>query len=420
MSEVKKLSTEAEFAAFADIVIDAYPTLFERSLESQQCLAAELEGLAETEPAISFWGLFRSVRGERRLLGGMRLFDFRMNFLGNMIPVGAVGQVAVGPEHRRQRVGRDLMLFYLRHFQERGTPLTALYPFRPDFYRSMGFGYGTKMSRYRIKPVALPAAGDTSHLRRLDPADREALRACYNHYTHRNHGMIEKIDHQLDQLFGDEDLRITGFEKNGRLEGYVAFNYQAGDTYLTYDLHVQELIFETREALAGLLTCLHTQNDQIRRIIVRTQDEDFHHLLDDPRDGSGDLISPVYHATDVQGVGLMYRIVDVERIFRLLEGRDFGGQTCRVELRVKDEFLPENGGTTKLAFRDGRVSELDQGSCDVAVELDIGALSSLLAGTVTFDRLHLYGLAEISSPTYLDTVSRIFTVARKPICTTSF
>lgn len=37
------------------------------------------------------------------------------------------------------------MFFYLRHYRERGTPLTALYPFRPDFYRSMGFGFGTKV-----------------------------------------------------------------------------------------------------------------------------------------------------------------------------------------------------------------------------------------------------------------------------------
>ncbi len=116
----------------------------------------------------------------------------------------------------------------------------------------------------------------------------------------------------------------------------------------------------------------------------------------------------------------MYRIIDVVRIFRLLEGRDLGGQTCRVERCVYDEFLPENAGTTTLAFRDGRVSELDQGACDEAVELDIGALSSLLAGTVTLDRLHLYNLVEISDRTYVDTLSRIFTVARKPICTTSY
>ncbi len=193
------------------------------------------------------------------------------------------------------------MFFYLRHYRERGTPLTALYPFRPDFYRSMGFGYGTKMSPYRPKPAALPAAGDTSHLRRLDPADREALRACYTRYTHRNHGMIEKIDHQLDQLFSDKEFRVTGFEKEGRLQGCVVFTYQGGATFLTCDLHVHGLIDETRDALAGLLTYLHTQDDQIRRIVIRTHDEDFHHLLDDPRDGSGDLISPVYHATNAEG-----------------------------------------------------------------------------------------------------------------------
>jgi predicted acetyltransferase len=49
-----------------------------------------------------------------------------------------------------------MMLYFLRHYREQGAPLVALYPFRPDFYRQMGFGYGTKMDQHRVKPSALP------------------------------------------------------------------------------------------------------------------------------------------------------------------------------------------------------------------------------------------------------------------------
>ncbi len=62
----------------------------------------------------------------------------------------------------------------------------------------------------------------------------------------------------------------------------------------------------------------------------------------------------------------MYRSVDGGRIFRLWDGRDFGGQMCRLQPCVRDTFLPENAGTTKLAFHDGHVSELDRGSRYVA------------------------------------------------------
>lgn len=420
MNEVRPLSTEEEFDAFADLAIDAYPALFDRSQAAHRRLKEELIEVVEQEPAISFWGLFRMIRGEERLLGGMRLFDFQMTFLYSQIPVGAAGQVAVAPEHRRQHVARDLMLFFLRHYRERGTPLVTLYPFRPDFYRNMGFGYGTKKSRYRLDPATLPAHGARHQLRRLGPADRDALRACYARYTRRTHGMIHKIDRELDQLFAHEQRRIVGYEDGGRIRGYIVFTYEPGDTFLICDLHVRELIYETREALAALLAYLHSQGDQIRRVVLPTQDLSFHHLLDDPRNGSDALISPVYHATDIQGVGIMYRVIDVPRIFRLLDGRNFGGQTCLLELRIEDTFLPENAGPTELAFQEGRVSVIEGSPCDIAIDLDVAAFSSLLAGTVSFERLYAYSMAQISDPSYVDTVSRIFAVARQPICTTSF
>lgn len=420
MSNIRVLSTPADFDAFADIVIDAYPALFERSKKSRQKLAEGFVKEAEEDPTMSFWGLFRTVRGKERLLGGMRLFDFRMNFLQTQIPVGGVGQVAVALERRREHVAKELMLFYLRHYREQDTPLVVLYPFRPDFYRQMGFGYGTKMSRYRLDPAALPEGQDKDHVRRLGPDDREALRACYTRYARRTHGMFDKTERELDQLFGDEERRIVGYEKDGRLEGYLVFTFERDGSFLVNDLYVREFIYDTREALASLLAYLRTQNDQVRRIIVRTQNPSFHHLFDDPRNGSDELVSPVYHATNLQGVGLMYRVIDVTRMFHLLAERDFGGQNCRLELTVRDTFLPENAGSKRLAFEEGQVRVLNEEGCDVAVSMDIASFSALLAGTVTFERLHMYSLAEISDQTYADTVSRVFAVEQKPVCTTSF
>jgi len=420
LSNIRVLSTQADFDAFADIVIDAYPALFERSEKSRQQLTESFIGEAEKDPTMSFWGLFRTVRGEETLLGGMRLFDFRMNFLQTQIPVGGVGQVAVALEHRREHVAKELMLFYLRHCREQGTPLAVLYPFRPDFYRQMGFGYGTKMSRYRLDPAAIPQGQGKDHIRRLGPDDREALRACYTRYARRTHGMIHKTERELDQLFEHRGRRVIGYAKDGQLEGYLVFTFEREGSFLVNDLYVREFVYETREALAGLLAYLRTQNDQVRRIIVRTQDPSFHHLFDDPRNGSDELVSPVYHATNLQGVGLMYRVIDVPRIFRLLKERDFGAQTCRLELRIEDTFLPENAGPTRLALDNGHVCVLEDGPCDLALEMSVSSFSALLAGTVTFERLYAYGLAEISNPAHVDTVSRVFAVERKPICVTAF
>lgn len=414
------LSSEADFDAFVNIVIDAYPGVFERSEERRQQLVSRTMEAAEKYSTVTLWGLFRRVDGEERLLGGMRLFDFQMNFLNSDIPSGGVGQVAVAMEHRREHVAKELMLFYLRHTRSQGTPLALLYPFRPDFYRKMGFGYGTKMSRYRLDPKTLPRGRRNAQLRRLGPDDKEALRRCYNRYTRRTHGMIYKTDREIDQLFEREERRVVGYEEDDQLRGYLVFGFEQDGAFLVNDLHVRELIYETRDALACLLAYLGRQHDQVRRIILGTQDASFHHLLDDPRDGSDRLISPVYHATDLQGVGLMYRVLDVPRIFDLLKERDFGGETCRLTLRIRDTFLPENAGITHLVFDKGQVQVTDDQPGPTEIEMDIGSFSAMLAGTVTFERLHTYGLAEISHPNAIDTVSRIFAVRQKPVCTTAF
>ena len=434
MSDIRILSTEADFDAFVNIVMDSYPGVFERSEERRQQLVSRTMEAAETYPTVTLWGLFRRVDGEERLLGGMRLFDYQMNFLNSDIPAGGVGQVAVAMEHRREHVAKELMLFYLRHYRQRGAPLALLYPFRPDFYRKMGFGYGTKMSRYRLDPGALPRGREAIRLRALGADDGEAIRACYERYTRRTHGMIHKTDREMAQLFKRQGWRVVGYEEGGQLFGYLVFSFEQGDTFLVNDLHVRELIYETRDALAALLAYLGRQQDQVRRIILRTQDDSFHHLLDDPRDGSDRLISPVYHATDLQGVGLMYRVIDVPGMFRLLEERDFGGETCELTLSIRDTFLPENAGLTHLVLDKGRVrvvdrrpprvdrrsEAFDERSGRIEIEMDIGSFSALLAGTVTFERLHTYGLAEISDPDAIDTVSTVFDVRQKPICTTAF
>jgi predicted acetyltransferase len=400
----------------AHIFADAYPGIEIATEEDRKRLGERALKLHEEEPTAQFHGLFR----DGQLQGIMCFYDFSMNFLQARIPAGGVGQVAVALPHKKEHVAREMMLYFLRHYLDREAPVVALYPFRPDFYRNMGFGYGTKMNQYRVKPSALPKGPSKAHVRYLTEEDRQALVACYHRFVDRTHGMMEKAEREVRRLFTAPQHRIVGYEKEGEIQGYLVFTFEQGENFLLNDIQVQELVYENFQALSELLTFLHTQADQIRHVIVNTQDEYFHYLLLDPRNNSGRLIPDVYHETNTQGVGLMYRVIDVPRIFDLLRERDFGGQTCTIELAVVDSFLPENAGSTLLRFEGGRVRRMDGAEHDVRVRLDIAEFSSLLTGSVDFYSLYRYGLVEISDPAYIETVNRLFAVEQKPMCTTSF
>jgi hypothetical protein len=142
---------------------------------------------------------------------------------------------------------------------------------------------------------------------------------------------------------------------------------------------------------------LHSQADQIRKVIIDTQDESFFFLPVDARDGSMDMIPSVYHVTGTQGVGLMYKVVEVPGAFRLLKDHSFGGKTVKIRITIEDSFTPENSGSVVVHFTDG-LPEVKDGTApwDVEIVMDVAEFSSMLVGAVGFESLYTYGLAEIS------------------------
>jgi predicted acetyltransferase len=407
------LLQEEEFRLFIDIVVDAYPGF---EIDDRDEVTQRLWTTQQEDPTVAFYGLFR----DGIMLGGMRLHDFRMNMLQHQIDAGGVGLLAVHFLHKKEHVAKEMVEYFLRHYRAQGAPMTLLYPFRPDFYKQMGFGYGTKINQYRVEPAALPRGPSKAHVRYLTEDDAQAMLDCYTRYTRRTHGMIGKSLRETERLLKSPKHRVVGFEQGGRIEGYISFTFEKGESFVVNDIHVRYFVYETREALSELLTFLHTQFDQIRRIVFDTQDESFHFLLLDPRNGTPEMIPSVYHESNVQGVGIMYRVVDVRGILGHLVERDFGGQTCRLLLTVEDSFLPENAGSTLLAFENGRLTLLDEGDHDVEMTVDVAEFSSLLVGAVDFKSLYQYGLADLSDAGSVDSVDAIFAVEQKPICMTHF
>jgi predicted acetyltransferase len=257
----------------------------------------------------------------------------------------------------------------------------------------------------------------------LTDGDRDGVVACYGRYTTQTHGMFARHDYTWDAVFTEPSIRIAGYKRDGLIEGYIIFAFQPGKAqhFMSNELLVRELVYETPEALAQLLTFLHLQADQIARIIFHTQDDSFHFLLHDPRLDDEFMMRPtLYHESNKQGVGLMYRVVNVPRFFEQLADHDFGGQTCRLKVTLHDSFLPENKGDWVIGFVNGRAQLLSSTHYDAAIELNVSEFSSLVMGTIDFDQLIEYRLASISDASVIGTVTRLFRTSQKPICMTNF
>lgn len=408
---------EDELDEFARITIEAFPGM---KVESQEARDRMVERLARVmkEPIVHFFGVY----DDGKMVGVMRSYDFMMKLHDTRTMVGGLGGVAVDLRHKKERVAADMVRFYLDFYRQKGAALAALYPFRPDFYRRMGFGYGVKMNRYSFRPDALPAGGVRARVEYLTAADRDDLAACYDRFLDRTNGLIEIPSHVLDSLFSDPALHIVGYREEGALRGYLIFRFEEapGQNWLANNIQLRTLIYDDPQALAALLGFLRKQADQVDRVNFETQDDRFHHILADPRDGSHNLLAGLWHQTNTQGTGIMYRVIDVARLFEVLSERSFGGVTATVRLDLTDTFLPNNGGSYRLAVDGGRANLSTGEQADVTVGLDISDFSSLVVGAIDFQHLFTYGRSTISDASSVSVVNRLFRAEITPWCMTSF
>jgi len=399
-----------------DIWTRAYTGMNAFSPEARQRYVEGLRRLDE-EPGVSLWAAERD--GE--LVGAMRLFDFTMRIRSAEGLVGGVGMVAVDLLHKKEGVARDLIVAYLAHYRARGATMAILHPFRPDFYRRMGFGYGTKMNQYRLTPATLPAHGARKRVRDLGLVDADALIACYDRVQACTNGLIRKLRTSVALVPTTPGTQTVGYIESDEVRGFLTFGFRAGQAMIENDLIVRELIYETPEALAGLLAFLNSQADQFATVVLPTQEEGFHFLPSDPRDGTGNILHPpAYHETNTQRVGVMYRVIDTPGVFALLGDHDFGGQSCTLRLTIEDSFFPANAGTVAIRFTAGRAELIAAATEAIDLTLDVSDFSALLMGSVRFRTLHTYGHATVADPAHIATIDRLFLADAPPICTTGF
>ncbi|MDQ0157633.1 sterol carrier protein domain-containing protein [Robertmurraya andreesenii] len=183
---------------------------------------------------------------------------------------------------------------------------------------------------------------------------------------------------------------------------------------------IKEIIYQNPQALSKLSTFLNSQNDQISRIELTTQDDAVEFFIHDPRNGSNRLIPSVYHESNSAGVGLMYRIIDIEKFIEQLSEHSFNHETVKLAINIIDSFVEKNSRRVVINFHEGKAAVIQEDKADVEITIDISDLSSLLMGAIRFQKLYQYGRVEVSKVEKVSEIDRLFSNMPKPLCTTAF
>ncbi len=419
MGQIKKLPNK-DFDVYAKTMINAFPGFpgYESpDKPSINKLSKILKKMDKDDSTINYFGYYEN----KKFLGGIRFFDFTMNLFGNNVINGGGSLLGVDLMHKKEKIAKKLMIFFLDYYLKKKAPIISLYPFRPDFYHKMGFGYGTKRNDYIIKPLELPDKGDKTKVRFYEKKDWAKLRACYNRYAKKTHGMYQKVASEK-RRYNVPHVRIALYEQKGKVLGYVVFTFKTNpnESFLKNQIKVSEFIYETREAFLGLVSFLRSQGDQAKYIIMPSADDNFHFLPFDPRNHSDRLLSVLAHETNIQGVGVMYRVIDTPGLFKTLKNHNFNNQSCRMKISINDSFLKSNNKSFIVSFENGKAKVHKTDNSEVEINLNVAEFSSMILGVVDFKTLYNYGMAEISNTKYIETINSTFRTKAKPITTTDF
>jgi len=228
-----------------------------------------------------------------------------------------------------------------------------------------------------------------------------------------------RLERDYTRLFENDKGHIVGHWQDGELTGYMIYGFKRNSeaTFLSNNIEVFELVYETAVSLRQLIAFLHSQADQIERVVLDTQDDQFHHLLSDPRNDEIGLIGGIGHRTNAQAVSIMYRITDPALLFDSLSDRHFNGESCKLRLVVEDSFLADS--ETLLWFENGRLTPPTTTEHDVELHLTISDLAAIVMGIVPFATMHGYGLVQLSDDNFAPLLDRLF-AGKRPLCMTLF
>lgn len=338
------------------------------------------------------------AEGPGGILGALKMQPMTQHMGGAALPMMGLAAVGVAPWARRRGVGAMLCRHALRRGRERGDVLSALYPFRPDFYRRLGWALAGELHVYRFPPEYLQGSQDPP-VRLATTADEPAIMACYARVAAKSNGLIDRSDRVWRRHLDMPATYAFVHETGGALDGYMLLRYgrsAGGREHRT--LLIREMVVERPEVATALFGWISLQRDLWRRARHdATPDEHFWMRLCDPRPpghrGTRWLWDPV--ARIIRGP--MLRVLNVADA---IERRRTWGSAAplRFSLSVRDAELPENETQLTVDFDGTRasVSEHDRAT-DTRIETEIGTFSQIYAGEISVSAAVSLGAAHVTN-----------------------
>ena len=365
-------ATPQDIRPLAQLWMQAFP--------GERTLAERIRSLEEGRP---YGGVEVAFVEEEdgEIIGGLKALKLASYVNGVRFATMGLAAVAVAPAARRRGLGARLCREALRVAHERGDTISLLYPFRPAFYRALGWGLVGSLQSHTFRPEALPDL-DATGVRYARASDAAAIAQCYGRVAERSNGLLERSAALWAHLHTQGGIEMLMFEQDG-VRGYMRVRFGRGRSPERRVLRVLELVAETERAYEALLAWLAAQRDQWRIIgYDATPDERFDLRLSEPRPPDYRAARWLWYPSARLIRGPMLRIVDVPGALAARRYPADLPENFTLELRVRDAELPENEGPWEVVVATGaaHVARGETAAPAARIETDAATLAQIFAG----------------------------------------
>ncbi len=346
-----------------------------------------------------------------KLVGAFRAYQMAEAVNGTLMPMMGLASVAVSPDARRRGVGKTICRYALAHARERGDFVSVLYPFRADFYRSLGWGLAGELHSYRFRPESLPLDDNSLNVRMAGLDDHDAMAACYDRVARNANGPILRSPYAWRAMFADSPTHAIVFDHNG-IKGYAVLTYGKGQSREIRPLFIREVVTESHAAYCGLLGWISEQRDLWREVRYDARiEENFALRLAEPRPPGERHARTLWDPVARVIRGPMFRIINVQEA---LARRSYDPNVrCTLRLIVSDTEIDDNRGECRVVFENGRaeVSAWKTGKADAELSVAMSSLSQIFVGEISPTQAALLGGTELKGDAEL--LDRAFATREK-------
>ena len=320
---------------------------------------------------------FRAVRSCNSLLGGLGIVELGQWFGGNIVQTGAVTSVGIAPEGRGLGAASVLMKNSLLELDERGIPISTLFPSSTKVYRSFGYERSGTKILYEAQVKDMRASLNDLQVVEAGDSEREETYLLYNERARLGNGNLQRGSVLWDLILETKGRKVYHYLiKDGNTSvGYVNFQQARSANHI----RVRDMVALNKKCAERLLRFFYDHRTVIDTISWNGPPNDPLRLMMDEEQGN-----------QISDRDWMLRIVDLKKA---LESRGYPKDiSLSLTINYEDPIITKNTGTWTVDVDEGKASVTNSGKD--GIQLGPRGLAPLFSSYLSAFDVRNLGLVE--------------------------